>query len=112
MAQAASKPGALGPGVVLGFLFIGFREHRSDVTVWCVLKMKNDKSQSSPEEGSWRELLDSCAVKRRHMDGRNEPLRRRVSFVTIGLFLYKHSHLKSGTIALWMAMANGNGDVM
>lgn len=60
MAQAASKPGALGPSVVLGFLFMGFREHRSTTTVWCILKMKNDKSEPSPEEGSWRESLDSC----------------------------------------------------
>lgn len=67
MAQAVSKPGALGPRVVLGFLFMGFREHRSDTTVWCILKMKNDKSQSSPEEGSWRESLDSHenSIKRR-----------------------------------------------
>lgn len=73
MAQAASKPGALGPGVVLCFLFVGFGEHRSDTTVWCILKMKNDKSQSSPEDGSWRESLDSRedAVKRKHVDGRS-----------------------------------------
>lgn len=59
MAQAASKPGALGPRVALGFLFMGFREHRSNETVWHILKMKNNKSQPSPEEGSWRESLDS-----------------------------------------------------
>ena len=57
--QAASKPGTLGPGVVFGVLFMGFGEHRSTTTVWCILKMKNNKSQPSPEERSWRESLDS-----------------------------------------------------